>query len=66
MTAIESREEAIAAIAASIDLTDRSAVASNRHGAQRKLAEYADQVLSHAREHPTAATNALLGDLRRG
>jgi uncharacterized protein YaaN involved in tellurite resistance len=58
-----SRDEAIAAIAQGIDLADRSAVASYGHGAQRKLAEYADQVLSHARGRPTGATNELLGNL---
>jgi uncharacterized protein YaaN involved in tellurite resistance len=51
------------AIARGIDLADRSAIASFGHAAQGKLAEYADQVLSHARGRPTAQTNELLGSL---
>ena len=58
-----SREDAILAIERGIDLSDRSAIVSFGHGAQQKLAEYADQVLEHARERPTAAAGNLLGDL---
>lgn len=54
--------DAIVAIARDIDLADRSAIASYGHAAQRKLAEYAGQVLAHARERPTAAKD-LLGEL---